>query len=87
MSKLGNDFILLTINADAPDSIEEDGINVTRLALTSADDASGLIAERYLGDAKSAVYLIRPDQHVAARYDSYDENKIRAALRRATGKE
>lgn len=87
LSKLGNDFILLTINADAPDSIEEDGINVTRLALTSADDASGLIAERYLGDAKSAVYLIRPDQHVAARYDSYDENKIRAALRRATGKE
>ena len=33
------------------------------------------------------VYLIRPDQHVAARFDSYDETKIRAALRRTIGKE
>jgi 3-(3-hydroxy-phenyl)propionate hydroxylase len=41
-------------------------------------------AQRYLGDAPAAVYLLRPDQHVAARWPSYNEPEIRAALLRAT---
>lgn len=45
------------------------------------------LAARYLGLAESAVYLIRPDQHVAARWDGYSETALRAALRRAIGKE
>ena len=87
LSKLGNEFILLTIDADAPDAFEESGITVKRLALSTHDDPSGLLKERYLGEADSGVYLIRPDQHVAARRPSFDENQIRAAVRRAVGKE
>ena len=78
---------LLTIDADAPDSFEEDGIEVTRLALSVKDDRTLALKERYLGDNASGVYLIRPDQHVAARRPSYDDNQFRAAIRRAVGKE
>jgi len=87
LPKLGDKFTLLTIDADAPDLIEEDGIEVTRLALSVKDDPTLALKQRYLGDADSAVYLIRPDQHVAARRASFDETLFRAAIRRATGKE
>lgn len=87
LPKLADKFTLLTIDADAPDQIEESGITVTRLALSTKDDPSQMLKERYLGDAKAGVYLIRPDQHVAARRPSYDDNLIRAAIRRAIGKE
>lgn len=87
LTKLGGKFTLLTIDAEAPDVIEEDGIEVTRLALSVKDDKSGALKARYLGDAPSGVYLIRPDQHVAARRPNFDENLMRAAIRRATGKE
>ena len=87
LDSLGDRFTLLAINADAPDGLSEDGIAVTRLSLTDKDDATGALAARYLGDAPAAVYLIRPDQHVAARWPAYDAADIRAALRRATGQE
>jgi len=87
LSQLGNDFVLLCINADGPDSLEESGISTRTLILTEADDPKGYVKERYLGDAKSAVYLIRPDQHVAARHAAFDEKTIRADIRRAIGKE
>ncbi|SDI35168.1 FAD-dependent oxidoreductase [Lutimaribacter saemankumensis] len=87
LGDLGDRFTLLTIDAEAPDTLDESGITVIRLALSGADDATGALAARYLGDAKSAVYLIRPDQHVAARWDSFDETATRAAIRRATGQE
>jgi 3-(3-hydroxy-phenyl)propionate hydroxylase len=45
-------------------------------------DADGLVARRY--DARpGTVYLLRPDQHVAARWRSFDAAKLQAALRRA----
>ena len=50
---------------------------------TGADlgDADGLLARRY--DAQpGTVYLIRPDQYVAARWRSFDERKLAAALAR-----
>lgn len=87
LPKLADKFTLLTIDADAPDVIVEDGIEVTRLALSVRDDLSLALKDRYLGDAPGAVYLIRPDQHVAARRPSFDEKLFRAAIRRATGKE
>ena len=87
LPKLAGKFTLLTIDADAPDQIEEGGIEATRLALSVKDDLTLELKRRYLGDATSAVYLIRPDQHVAARRDNYEENAFRQAIRRATGKE
>ncbi|WIY26535.1 FAD-dependent oxidoreductase [Parasedimentitalea psychrophila] len=87
LPKLANKFTLLTIDAEAPDLIEEGGITVTRLALSVKDDKSLALKERYLGDCETGVYLIRPDQHVAARRPSFDENQFRAAIRRATGQE
>jgi 3-(3-hydroxy-phenyl)propionate hydroxylase len=87
LPKLGGKFTLLAINTDAPERIEVDGIEVTRLALSTGTDPNSPLRRRYLGDATSAVYLIRPDQHVAARRPTYDENLFHAAVRRATGKE
>ena len=84
---LGNDFALLTINAEAPADINIDGVTVRRIALRTSDDPTGAIAERYLGVERQAVYLIRPDQHVAARWQSYDAAAMRAAMRKACGKD
>ncbi|HYD68164.1 FAD-dependent oxidoreductase [Azospirillum sp.] len=47
-------------------------------------DVNGRFAERY--DAKpGTVYLVRPDQHVAARWRAFDASKLTAALNRAIG--
>ena len=45
-------------------------------------DAQGILAQRY--DAQpGTVYLIRPDQHVAARWRAFDAAAAQAALKRA----
>ena len=84
---LGGGFTILTVDAEAPEAVTEDGVTATRRAVSAADDPSGALALRYLGEAEGAVYLIRPDQHVVARWSGYDESALRAALRRACGKE
>lgn len=81
---LGGRFQLMTIDADAPDTIDVDGIEVSRLALSAGGNAE--LANRYLGDAKAAVYLMRPDQHVAARWAHFDEQAVREAVNIATGR-
>ncbi len=86
LDRLDGRFHLLTLDADAPDALVIGGIPVTRLALSSADDRSGALAARYLGEAPSAVTLIRPDQHIAARWQTYDEPSVRAAVARATAR-
>ncbi|MNM90318.1 3-(3-hydroxy-phenyl)propionate/3-hydroxycinnamic acid hydroxylase [compost metagenome] len=47
-------------------------------------DDQGLAAARY-GAAPGTCYLVRPDQHVCARWRHADPAAIRAALARATG--
>jgi 3-(3-hydroxy-phenyl)propionate hydroxylase len=48
------------------------------------EDAEGLLARRY--DARpGSFYLLRPDQHVAARWRRFEPALVRAALARATG--
>jgi 3-(3-hydroxy-phenyl)propionate hydroxylase len=66
LRQFGPGFTLMTINADAPSTLFVQGQTVARLSL----DPTPEITARYLGDANSAVYLIRPDSHVAARWDS-----------------
>lgn len=86
LDQLGGKFVLLTIDADAPESFEMDGVIVKRLALSAKDEATGALAERYLGQAQAAVYLIRPDQHVVARWNRFEEAAMRRALQIACGK-
>ncbi|RMF35131.1 MAG: FAD-dependent oxidoreductase [Alphaproteobacteria bacterium] len=86
LDRLGGEFVILAIGTEAPERIGEDGVATRRVAVSAAK-ADGALAERYLGAAGAAVYLIRPDQHVVARWPSFDESALRAALRRACGKD
>jgi 3-(3-hydroxy-phenyl)propionate hydroxylase len=50
------------------------------------EDTEGWVARRF--DARpGTAYLVRPDQHVAARWRHFDAAAVRAALARATGQE
>jgi 3-(3-hydroxy-phenyl)propionate hydroxylase len=78
-------FTLLAFGERPPLESVAEGRLVARVLSVGDDveDAQGLLAQRY--DARpGTVYLIRPDQHVAARWRSLDAAKVRAALRRAT---
>ncbi|WP_157014334.1 FAD-dependent oxidoreductase [Mesorhizobium xinjiangense] len=85
IDRLGDGFQLLAINAEAPERLEVDGLSIHRIAL-KADDPQDVLAERYLGAAQSAVYLVRPDQHIVARWREFDRHAVAAALRTAIGK-
>jgi len=78
-------FQILAIDADVPDSFSAQGIDCKVLRLTA--QGNDALRDRYLGTAPGAVYLIRPDQHVAARWDSWDAVAVTTALGRAMGKE
>ena len=47
-------------------------------------DVEGLVARR-CGLPPGGCLLVRPDQHVAARWRAFDADAVRAALARATG--
>lgn len=83
LDNLGGGFGLLGVGAHVPAEMTIDGIPVKGVSAP----ASGDLAARYLGDARGAVYLIRPDQHVAARWPAFDEAAVKAALARATGRD
>mgnify|MGYP001603114424 CR=1 FL=1 len=52
--------------------------------LVVVEDTDGLLQKRY--DARDGTCsLIRPDQHIAARWRGIDTDRIQAALRRAIG--
>ena len=51
---------------------------------TIIDDAEGLVAQRY-GLTSGAGYLIRPDQHITARWQALTARKVDDALDRALG--
>jgi 3-(3-hydroxy-phenyl)propionate hydroxylase len=82
LRRLGGGFTLMTIGADAPDGLSAHGLDLPRLALEVTPE----LQARYLGAARGAVYLIRPDQHVAARWSGFDADAVYAALARAIGK-
>ena len=66
-----------------PDGTLPDG--PLHVGLTWVDDADGRIAARYGVDSTdvAAAYLIRPDQHVCARWRELTPQRLEAALRRA----
>jgi 3-(3-hydroxy-phenyl)propionate hydroxylase len=70
IDRLGREVVLLAIGQAAPAL----GIKVLDLAVTPELQA------RYLGGADKALYLVRPDQIVAARWISATPEAIEAAL-------
>jgi 3-(3-hydroxy-phenyl)propionate hydroxylase len=81
---LGSGFVLLAFGDEA----RAEPVSVGRVTATprvvgrDLFDTQGLVAQRYDGQPGS-VYLIRPDQHVAARWRRFDAAAVRAALQRA----
>jgi 3-(3-hydroxy-phenyl)propionate hydroxylase len=99
LDRLGNRFMLLvyandpgTIDAAALRALAADRVPVQTQVVTPdrgrpADgalvDIAGLFARRF--DARDgSAWLIRPDQHVCARWRSLDPARVRAAVARAT---
>ena len=92
LQKLGGSFIAM-IFAQPSDATPTLPDGIVPLVITTEvepahpdciADPSGLIAARY--DAKpGTTLLIRPDQHVAARFESFDTANLAAAHHRAIG--
>jgi 3-(3-hydroxy-phenyl)propionate hydroxylase len=53
-------------------------------SIRTIEDPKGIVAQRYDG-RPGTVYLLRPDQHVAARWRLLDAAKVRAAVAKASG--
>lgn len=80
---IGGDFTILAIGGDAPAPVTTEGVTAV---VVHIEKPSPELTTRYLGHAFKAVYLIRPDQHVVARWPDHDPDAIAAALRGAIGK-
>ena len=86
LEELGKGFVLLTVGrGEAPEGIEVEGVWAPVIAIGhDLLSAENVLADRY--DLRpGTVYLIRPDQHVAARWRRFDRDKARAALARCLG--
>lgn len=81
LARLGGGFHLLAIGTDTPESFTAHGLTLPCLQLSP--EGNEPLRERYLGQAASAVYLVRPDQHTAARWESFDASEVSTALARA----
>ncbi len=83
LDDLGGTFTILALGC-AAEVVSAQGIDAAVMEITNPSDA---LTRRYLGDAKQAVYLIRPDQHVVARWPGFDADAIASAIARAIGKD
>ena len=84
LNRIGNGFCVLLFGETPPvEEVAHGGVEAKVLVVgRDFADSEGLLSRRY--DARpGTTYLIRPDQHVAARWRSFDIGKIRAALTRA----
>jgi 3-(3-hydroxy-phenyl)propionate hydroxylase len=95
LDHLHNGFTLLafgdTVSPEAAGGLARGPIScrIVQVGGTLADDRvvlqdrEGLLRDRYDGQPGTC-YLLRPDQHVCARWRRFDANDVRAAIRRAT---
>ncbi|WP_299025084.1 FAD-dependent oxidoreductase [uncultured Sulfitobacter sp.] len=82
LDHLGGGFTLLAIGCSAK-AVQAHGLTAQVVEITKPSDA---LKARYLGTKACAVYLIRPDQHVVARWPEFDPQAVSAALNIAIGK-
>lgn len=81
LNHLGKAFVLLSFGPATPVSVQGVTTKVIQVGIDLIDE-QGILSQRY--DAKpGTVYLIRPDQFVAARWRMFDVNRIKRALARA----
>ncbi|SOD98235.1 FAD-dependent oxidoreductase [Caenispirillum bisanense] len=92
LDHLGGCFTLLYFSPDGtvPEALtafEQDPVPVKVLAVGTPRiaDAKGVVTQRYDG-RPGTLYLIRPDQYVAARFRAFDPRLVRIALDTACGK-
>ena len=83
LDHLNSGFHILSIGEDASKPVTSNGITASVVKIHSPSEE---LRTRYLGDEPQAVYLIRPDQHVVARWPSFDEKAVADALSNSIGK-
>ena len=91
LDHFGSGFAVMAVETDLPEGLPDDLERVFVTAersrraneATTLIDSEGLVAQRY---GAGMTYLIRPDQHVAARFSRADADAINAAFIRATGR-
>jgi 3-(3-hydroxy-phenyl)propionate hydroxylase len=83
LERLGDRFVVLDFSGAPHDEINDEA-DIIRLS--PGNDAYRLAANRY-GCETGGAYLIRPDQHVAARWRQPTAEKVNAAIARSKGKE
>ena len=76
LNALGRDFVVLALGQDAP---------TVPGARSLTPNVNDHLKSRYLGGAAKAIYLIRPDQIVAARWVTASADEISAAMAAAWG--
>ena len=83
LENIGGEFTLVYVKDGAAPQAPE-GI---RLLCIGEDlvDTDGAIAQRF-DTSPGAAYLLRPDQHLCARWRSFDRAKVEAARNRALGR-
>ena len=85
LDHLGGDFVLMSFGVPAPVRQDVRPLVIGSEPIAGVEtlcDENGLVAERF-GGRDGAAYLIRPDQHVAARFAEPTADKITGALARA----
>ncbi|WP_333824811.1 FAD-dependent oxidoreductase [Pinisolibacter sp.] len=81
---LGDGFTVLTFGPAPTKAVRRGEIEAKVVSIgEDVVDVKGLVAARYDG-AAGTTYLVRPDQHVAARWRAFDAAKIAAAIARAS---
>jgi 3-(3-hydroxy-phenyl)propionate hydroxylase len=84
LETLDDGFTLLTFKNGASSQSAPDGVSRVSIGEDLADP-DGVLTQR-LDATPGAAYLLRPDQHLCARWRCLDRGKVAAARDRALGK-
>ena len=83
LDRLSGAFTLLTLGGVSAAPLVCEGIPLVQLHIAKP---SAALRARYLGEAASAAYLIRPDQHIVARWTGVEPDRVARAMRQALGR-
>ena len=86
LDRIGGQFTLLAIDTGLDPHLEIPGVPLSCLSLSTSEEGGEFLRDRYLGSQKSVLCLIRPDQHVVARWTEFDGQAVRNAVMRALGR-